>query len=454
MKLLLCGMFALVLGGCAATTDIIQTPLTRTERDTYTILERDTLVQLQLHNPPGESDRGVLFPSLRHTEIQHRAVFRDSVVERHYPNFIRVGLFESVGLIGTAPSDRAYDAGLFGLFPDFLEQDRAPEGSPLFTGAWRRFGIVEYRFPWFYGAQDWSVGTVALELFQLSRDKAEWLAGILPLYLRKRWHWRSEPPYIAAAVSIGTSLLPSQYLHVNASLEGGSLGGVNLRGYVGLLWGQNPAGSSRTASGTSLARFYAGLGTSLLDFLNREEELQQEWRDHRHSAWSVGIGQFSFLRTSSSQSIWTEGSSPLITGMLIRLLPVELALPIGPPGLFVGTSLSTLVALGMDAGGVGILPLQFGYRRELLPAGLYGELSAEGLYYPSNAVVLSGRLVLRLSDFFTLSALIGFANGSALRGSQWADFLQQATSFQGWYIGIGTGIERLFRTEDLWYYRR
>ncbi|GBD07245.1 hypothetical protein HRbin21_01061 [bacterium HR21] len=446
--------FLLLLGGCAAATDLLQSPLTRTERDTYTLLERDTLVQTQLRNPPGEADRGVLFPSLRQTAIHHTAVLRDSIVERHYPNFIRVGLFESVGLLGTAPADQAYDAGLFGLFPDLPQQGSSPRGSPLFTGAWRRFGIVEYRFPWFHGARDWSVGTTAVELFQLRRDEQEWLAGILPLYLRKRWYWREEPPYAAAAIGIGVSLIPSQYLHLNASLEVGSLGGVNLRGYVGFLWGQNPAQSLQAEAGTSVATLYAGLGTSLLDFLNREEELYQEWREHRHSAWSVGLGQFLFLRTSSSRSIWTEGPSPLITGLLVRLFPVQLALPVGPPGFYAGTSLATALLMGTDGGAIGILPLRLGYWRELVPAGLYGDLGAEALYYPSSAVALSARLVLRLSEFFTLCAVAGFANGSPLRGSQWWDLLQEATSFRGWYIGIGAGLgERLFRRDDLWYYR-
>lgn len=449
-------LLALLLGGCAATTDLLQSPLTRTERDTYTLLERDTLVRTQLRNPPGEADHGVLFPSLRQTEVRHTTVLRDSIVERHYPNFIRIGLFESVGLLGTASSDRAYDAGLFGLFPDFPQQDRPPQGTPLFTGAWRRLGIVEYRFPWFYGARGWSVGTAAVELFQLSRDEAEWLAGILPLFVRKRWYWREEPPYVAGAAGLGVSLLPSQYLHLSASLEVGSLGGVNVRGYVGFLWGQNPAGAGfvQTASGRSIAKLFAGLGTSLADFLNHEEELQQEWRQQRHSAWSIGLGHFLFLRTSSSRSIWTEGGSPLITGMLARMLPVQLALPVGPPGVYVGTSLMTLLLVGTDGGALGILPLRLGYWHELVPAGLYSDLGAEALYYPSHAVALSARLLLRLSDFFTLCAVAGFANGSPGRGNQWWDLLQEATSFQSWYIGIGVGLgEHLFRKQDLWYYR-
>ncbi|MCS6965413.1 MAG: hypothetical protein NZ473_01405 [Candidatus Kapabacteria bacterium] len=447
-------MLSLALGGCAAATDFLQTPLTRTERDVYTIVHRDTVQQTKLLNPPGESDRGVLFPNVRRVTVQHMAVFRDSIVERYYPNFIRLGVFESVGLLGTAPSHDAYDAGLFGLFPDVLEeQETQPSRSRLFTGAWRRFGILEYRFPWFYGARHWSVGSVSIELFQLSRQRRSWLVGVLPLYVSKRWYFRELPPYVAAAVSLGTSLFPSQYLNLTGSLDVGSLGGVNLRGYAGFLWGQTPAQQGRS-EGSSTAKLYAGLGTSLLDFLNREEELQQEWNHHRHSAWSVGIGHGAFLRTTASRSIWTEGSSPLISGLLLRAFPVQLALPLRPPGFYVGTALASTLILGLDQGAVGILPLRAGYWLELIPAGLYGDVTAEAFYYPSNAVNLSARLLLRLSDIANLFITAGFANGSALRGREWWDIITDAGRFSGWYVGIGTGIgERLFRPSDLWYYR-
>lgn len=447
---------AFLLGGCAATTDLLQTPLTRVERDVYTLVDYDTLFQTQLRNPPGEPNRGVLFPSMRQTTIEHRVVLRDSIVERHYPNFIRFGLFESAGLIGTASSGNSFNAGLFGLFPDL---DRSSStGSGTFTGAWYRFGIVEYRFPWFRNARDWSVGTVLVELIPLSRHDRELLGGILPLYIRKRWYFRTLPPYVAAAASVGTSLFPSQYLNLTGSLELGSLGGVNLRGYVGFLWGQSPDQQNRrilsTTEGFSTAKLYAGLGASLLDFLNREEELEQEWREHRHSAWSVGVGEVAFLRTPSQNSIWSSGTSPVISGLLLRLCPTQLALPIGPPGFYAGTALGSAIILGLDQGAIGVLPLRLGYWRELVPEGLYGDIGAEALYYPSNAVHLTARLLLRLSDMITLFAVAGYAQGSALRATQWWDILQAATRFSGWYIGIGMGIERLFREADLWYYRQ
>ncbi|MEN3027334.1 MAG: hypothetical protein ABDH31_06495, partial [Chlorobiota bacterium] len=293
----------------------------------------------------------------------------------------------------------------------------------------------------------------SLELFQLSRQEESWLVGVLPLYVSKRWHFREFPPYVVAAVSFGTSLFPSQYLNLTGSLELGSLGGVNLRGYAGFLWGQTPARQGRS-EGTSTAKLYAGLGTSLLDFLNREEELQQEWSEHRHSAWSVGIGHGAFLRTTTSQSIWTEGSAPLISGLLLRVMPVQLALPLRPQGFYLGTSLITTLILGMDQGAIGILPLRAGYWFELVPAGLYGDLGAEALYYPSNAVNLSARLILRLSGIANIFLTAGFADGSALRGREWWDILTDAGRFSGWYIGIGTGVgERLFRPSEVWYFR-
>jgi hypothetical protein len=442
-----------LLSGCAA-MDLFQIPLTRTERELYTIVLRDTLQRSRLVPPPGETPRGVLFPTARQVHSSQELLLHDSVVERHYPNFIRFGLFESVGLIGTAPAGEGYGAGLFGLFPDRLDWGN-PAGGHLFTGAWYRLLPVEYRFRWF-DAPDWSIGSAALEGLQLSRNEA--LVGILPLYLRKRWYWQDLPPYAALSLGGGVSIFPSQYVNLFGSAELGSLGGVNLRAYAGIVLGQTPANSrwSSSAQGTSLTQPYAGIGVSLMDFLNRERELEEEWQYHRHSAWSVGIGQFAFLRSGTERSIWTEGSSPLLTGMVARLLPVQLAAPLPQlPGLYAGTALGSIVIMGTDAGGVGILPLRLGYWQELVPGALALDGSAEWLYYPSSVLHLSGRLVLRTSDLTNLFLVAGFASGSVLRATEldW-DILRRSAHFQGWYIGIGMGLlERIFRRADLWYFR-
>jgi hypothetical protein len=190
-----------LLSGCAA-MDLFQIPLTRTERELYTIVLRDTLQRSRLVPPPGETPRGVLFPTARQVHSSQELLLHDSVVERHYPNFIRFGLFESVGLIGTAPAGEGYGAGLFGLFPDRLDWGN-PAGGHLFTGAWYRLLPVEYRFRWF-DAPDWSIGSAALEGLQLSRNEA--LVGILPLYLRKRWYWQDLPPYAALSLGGGVSI--------------------------------------------------------------------------------------------------------------------------------------------------------------------------------------------------------------------------------------------------------
>jgi hypothetical protein len=442
-----------LLSGCAA-MDLFQIPLTRTERELYTIVLRDTLQRSRLVPPPGETLRGVLFPTARQVHSSQELLLHDSVVERHYPNFIRFGLFESVGLIGTAPAGEGYGAGLFGLFPDRLDWEN-PAGGHLFTGAWYRLLPVEYRFRWF-DAPDWSIGSAALEGLQLSRNDA--LVGILPLYLRKRWYWRDLPPYAALSLGGGVSIFPSQYVNLFGSAELGSLGGVNLRAYAGIVLGQTPANSrwSGSAQGTSLTQPYAGIGVSLMDFLNRERELEEEWQYHRHSAWSVGIGQLAFLRSGTERSIWTEGSSPLLTGMVARLLPVQLAAPLPQlPGLYAGTALGSIVIMGTDAGGVGILPLRLGYWQELVPGALALDGSAEWLYYPSSVLHLSGRLVLRTSDLTNLFLVAGFASGSVLRATEldW-NILRRSVHFRGWYIGIGMGLlERIFRRADLWYFR-
>src|SRR5512133_2997698 len=102
---------AISLSGCVNYT-------TRTEKDIYTITVRDTTNLFEQKNAPGNRDNGIVFPSSRTITSDRELIQRDSIVERNYPDFIRLGLFESIGTIGMN-ADSGLGTGMFGLFPNF-----------------------------------------------------------------------------------------------------------------------------------------------------------------------------------------------------------------------------------------------------------------------------------------------------------------------------------------------
>ena len=73
--------------------------ITRTEEDVYTRTSRDTTYVNYVHQDPRNEDNGVVKPSKRVLIHERKQVLQDSVVQREYPDFIRIGLFEAAGFI-------------------------------------------------------------------------------------------------------------------------------------------------------------------------------------------------------------------------------------------------------------------------------------------------------------------------------------------------------------------
>ncbi|MCL5992301.1 MAG: hypothetical protein M1419_09415, partial [Bacteroidetes bacterium] len=194
--LLLAGFFSSQFWGCIS--------YSRTETDIYTISELDTTTQYLDKNAPGNRDNGIIYSSSRTVESHREMIQRDSTVTREYPNFIRLGLFESIGLIGSG-SDFAAGMGMFGIFPDFDNFKTTYRGGTgkVFSGGLYRFGVGEWRLRWFRDSKDWTYGTSGLEIIMPDARTEYALVGIAPLYLRKRWFLREEIPYIAITGHIG-----------------------------------------------------------------------------------------------------------------------------------------------------------------------------------------------------------------------------------------------------------
>ncbi len=247
--------------------------ITRTETDVFSDVKRDTTVITQNVNHPGNRDNGVIYPSSKVVQIEHDVNMQNYEVERHYPNFIRFGLFEGVGLIGSSSKNKI-GAGLFGVFPDFanLRDDFRGTDSKFFSGGLYRLGIFEWRLRWFKDSQDWTYGFSGMEFILPNAKGEEVLVGIAPLYIRKRYFIKSDIPYITFTPSVGISLFPSQYLNLSGSLDIGSIGGLNFRTYLGLALGYNSVSSPQIKNNdfTNEAQYpvipYFGIGISVLDF--------------------------------------------------------------------------------------------------------------------------------------------------------------------------------------------
>ncbi|MCX7908611.1 MAG: hypothetical protein N2560_03750 [Ignavibacteria bacterium] len=436
---------------------------TRTETETYTIVVRDTLNQIEVKNHPGRQDYGVVYPSSKILHSTREIVTRDSIVERYYPNFIRLGVFESVGLIGTSKTDQL-GAGIFGIFREIEDYPSTDNGykNKLFSGGYYRFGIGEWRLRWFRDAKNWTIGTCLFEFLASDNIRKNTLAGVFPLYIKKRFFVSEKIPYLAISPSFGFGLYPSQYVNLNAAVELGSLGGLNLRLYGGFAIGQNPKGFPMNdrinAETQTISTPYLGVGISFLDFVNIVPELYTEWKDHPHSSWNIGVLQFSLLHTNSDTSLGKNTKS-LVKGLYFRLLPASISIPILNNGFYFGTSLLNAFLFGLKDIGIGVLPFRLGYWHVILPDELSIEPFIEYNYYPSTFIHFGNRFNLKISETFNFSFILGYVNGNNDRFlkkinrdmNDLFDFTPYAT-FSRYYIGISIGIiDRIFQPEELRY---
>ncbi|MBM2816199.1 MAG: hypothetical protein HW421_2961 [Ignavibacteria bacterium] len=458
IKLLLVIMVFSSFAGCG---------ITRTETDIYTHTIRDTTTLYQQVNAPGSRDNGVVFPSSRTIKSERNITQYDSIVERLYPDFIRLCAFESVGLMFTGAESHGLSSGLFGLFWDFNRDLQLDSGKSnvLFGGGMYRFLTYEWRLRWFRDAKDWTYGTTGLEVIMPEARLEKTLISFGTMYIRKRFFLREKIPYIAITPSVGLGVFPSQYVNLSGSLDIGSIGGLNLRAYLGFAIGSNPdwatqvVNSTRKQESQSISFPYAGIGISFLDFLNRVEETKTEWKFHEHSAWNVGLLQFAYLSSGAKGSL-TSGDSAkksIFNGLWVRLLNSSVALPLFDYKLYAGTSFINLFGLGYNEFGFGILPIRIGFWQTLILDELTLEPFLEYNYYPSDFVNFGARINLRFSDIANVSFLVGYASGETkeILGNNITSVYGTPISFSRSYIGFSIGImDQIFFPEHLRYNKK
>ena len=448
--------------------------ITRTEQDLYTITQSDTTVREEVNNVPGERENGTIYPSPRTVEIIREYVQRDSTVERHYPAFLRFGGVETASFLSGGSTDGT-GQGLFGLY-DLLTLNQTDD-SKIFTANLYRVMPYEIRLRWFDDAPGWTIGTSAFEFLQRQNDSSsdidndEQLFGLAPIYLRKRFFLREEPPYIMVVPFLGFSgpWGPSYYVNVGSTLDVGSYGGLNVRAYAGfaagLSAGTAPALFNDNAAGVTFP--YVGVGVSVLDFVNKTDELFVEWKDHDHNALEVAALNIDVVRAFGDTSAPFGGSlsdptatTPPLTGIILKFGSASIPVPIGDRRWWVGTSMFNLLALNGTDIAFGFLPLRTGYRFNIAEDELLFEPFAELTYYPSTTLHFGGRAILKIPEIpeigfnnfpMTLNVVFGLVDGSTnidvLTGF---DELLAPDGFTTPYIGFGIGLgNALFSPEEV-----
>ncbi|MFN4817789.1 MAG: hypothetical protein ACK5JK_00995 [Ignavibacteria bacterium] len=444
-KAILLALSSFLMIGCSSRTNMggIEQMITRTEKDIYTRTLRDTAVIDAVRNAPGQRDNGIVYPTSRIVEMRRDVMQVDSSTTREYPNFIRIGLIETIGTVGGGSIANSLNAGLFGIYGYFNRNyDRKIVGSEskVFAGAIHRLGILEKRLRWFNDDPDWTLGTHYYESIIGDRDPLNQLTGIAPIYIRKRFFFKESIPYVAVTPAIGFSLFPDPYVNICVSGDLGSIGGLNLRTYLGVAI---PFGAKNMIP-------YAGLGTSFLDFLNRVPETEKEWKYHEHSGWQIGMASVMGALSSADKPFFDPNTNTPFKGIIARIAPVTLFLPIANNKLTIGTSMFNLLLFGQREGGIGVLPIRLGYWQNIISQDASIEPFLEYNYYPTNMVHMGVKAAFRVSNQINAFLQAGYSSGSQLTNLG-SDF-RNLGDFDIYYIGIGIGLyDRLFYRDELRY---
>lgn len=409
-SLILVLMLSAMVSSCSLTKWI-----TRTEKDTYTVTHRDTTVIERVRNVPGTTkDTSHVAPNSRTVEYLPHPYTADSVEVRDYPNFLRLGLFEVAGIYagGSGPG-----GGLLGAYQigndnsDFLNKSEMIRIAPL-----------EIRLRWFNDAPNWTFGTSVFEHWAMDdaphhntsygTSSEHSFASYVGMnqYVRRRFYIRDEIPYVIVQPFLGISEFPSAYVNLGGELHVGSLGGLNLRAYAGLISGFDWAFPS--VGGTFP---YFAVGVSALDYTNRLEETMREWKDYTRTTINTCL-----VDLSLGSSKWGQA----------HFASVQFPLPFGNYHVWLGTSMMDYLQFDTSRTALGILPISAGYR-QYLGSDWMLEPYVEASYYPSTFANAALRIKALAGASFSIGGVVGFAAGSpGAFGSA------TNSSFSGPYFGV------------------
>jgi hypothetical protein len=447
--------YGIYLAGCGS--------ITREEKDVFKITNIDTTFKNYVTNSPTNKDNGTVFPSSRTVLLEREINQKDSDYTRYYPDFIRLGFFESIGIVG-GNNANAIGTGLFGIFPmDNISDKFRGAKNKVFTGGIYRLGVGEWRLRWFRDAANWTYGISLVEALVPDARAENILAAIYPFYIRKRIFLKETIPYVAVTPSLGVGLFPSQYLNASVSLDAGSIGGFNVRAYLGFAVGYNGKATPQiknndfVSNGQSVTFPYAGLGLSLLDFLNIVPETLVEWKDYQHSSWDLGLIDLSLITTNANNSVFKDtSSSNFLKGFDLQIAKTNIAIPVLNNRFYIGTSLFRLLALGERSWAMGILPVRVGYWHTLIEDELTTTPFLELSYYPSYYINFGAEVNLRIGDNLNIGLKGGYISGDSgnILGGALVDNFGIANTFSNLYFGVAIRLlDNIFFENQLRYNR-
>jgi hypothetical protein len=443
--------------------------LTRVETDTYTIAQHDTVVTERVRNIPAQTtDTSRVAQTSKVVSIRSTTLSYDSVHDRKYPDFLRAGGVEVAGLFASS-SLNGIGGGPFGLYSlfngsqvndtggFFRSGNEESKDAHLFKGELIRIMPFEKELRWFDDAPNWTVGWSAFEYITPDEGQSQHalMSVVANLYARRRIYIRDQIPYLIFSPFMGVSAFPSAYVNLGGELQFGSLGGMNMRAYAGLASGFSWVNSAQSTFP------YFGLGFSVLDFTNRLEETQREWKDYVLTTTHISVLEGSLIKSFSNAESAFQDTTSAFTGGQLKFANVQIPLPFADYHFWAGTSLINWMALGFDQQAFGVLPLRAGYRQYILSQHFMLEPYVELNYYPSTMVNAALRLKYATTadaepgDFTSTGASIavtlGFATGSSGDFSPQlfnSDAPKVGSSFSTAYFGISIGLGEMNWTPE------
>jgi len=434
----------------------------RHETDYFTNISKDTTYVHTVLNAPDNKDRGVVAPSNRTVSRERVIWLADSQVTRTYPDFIRLGVLESAGLLGGNP-DMSFGAGIFGMHPEFnldqIDQFERGTANSIFAGGLYRAGITEFRLRWFNDAPNWSIGLTTFEAIVPDAEVENGLFGFGVLNVRKRFYLSEEIPYLTLTPGFGLAVYPSIYGNLSLQLEAGSIGGVNMRAYLGVAGGINPTYAPNILGneyhdGTAVNTIipYGGLGVSIYDFVNKPEETEEVIEEMEHSAWNFSIAKLYVLNAGVESSLFgnqTDDNPVFFTGFGIKLLSTEVALPILDHRISLGTSLLNIWQPGLLNFAFTILPIRFGYYYQPNNTSIVFHPHIEAGFYPGSLYNAGLDVMLINSDYLSTGISLGYTIGNPSIFNLIDDYIKFSTYYFGIVLNLNTG----FEANQLRYYK-
>ena len=395
------------------------TLVNRTEIDVHTITDYDSISYQKSYITNISNRTNSLYPPRNKIIKTTNIIQHDSIVLRHYPKYIRAGIIESFGYFSNYSGKN--DLGLFGLATG--KYGDVPKNS-FFSMGGLKIGYLEYKLQWDEDIENITIGTSMYENFYF--DSKQSFSSISPLYFTKSYFLNNGIPNLTLATSLGFAYYPNTYINLTETLEYGSYAGLNIKLRVGLL----------NVFEDKVSMYpYLGIGFSIFDFFNKEDDMEEEWKNVKHKAWNIGLINIGINNE----------------GMNFDLLLNKIALPYMNNNLILGTSLANINIFD-NVISASVLPIYTSYRKNIFKNKIVFEPFIRFNYLPTLFVETGGELSIRINELFSLKFGLEYANGKGYNYDVNQLQMGNIVNFSKWifYVKFGIG-DRIFYPKEMYF---